>query len=116
MKIRAISALSPALLLLLAACGGKAGKPGVDTIDCRFDGKPAFENVCTLERTKSPEGKVLVLRRPDGSFHRLLVVKDGRGVIAADGAEPVHVAKGEGDSIEIDVGTGVYRLPAKIKP
>jgi hypothetical protein len=102
--------------LLLAACGAEQGQQGGEMIDCRLPGKAGYEHVCSLERASSPEGTILILRRPDGSFHRLLIVKDGRGVIAADGAEQVQVGKSEGSSIEVDIGGGAYRLPAKIRP
>lgn len=102
------------MLILLAACGGKGGKPAGEAIDCRLPGASAFENVCTMEKLASPDGTVLILRRPDGGFHRLLIVGDGRGVIAADGAEPVEVSPSEEGSIDVEVGSGTYRLPAKI--
>ena len=88
-------------MLPLAACGGKLDQSAGEAIECRLPGKPAFETVCSVEKLSSPEGTILILRRPDGGFHRVQAVKDGRGVIAADGAEPVRVAKGQGASIEI---------------
>ena len=103
-------------MLPLAACGAKVDQPGGETIECRLPDQPAFEAVCSLEKVSSPEGRILILRRPDGGFHRLQVVKDGRGVIAADGAEPVRVSEGQGSSIEVEVGSGVFRLPARITP
>ena len=102
--------------MLLAACGQQQPAESRIAIDCRFPGTAALVRDCTMERVSSPEGTVLVLRRPDASFHRVLVVKDGRGVIAADGAEPVQVTPGQGKTIDIGVDGGIFRLPAKIAP
>lgn len=107
----------PLAILLLSACQDPdAPIAGSRPLDCRLADKPDFEPGCTIERVTSPEGPVLVARRGDGSFRRLLIVKDGRGVIAADGAEPVAVRPADEDHIEVTAGDMVYRLPAKIAP
>jgi hypothetical protein len=62
----------------------------------------------------TPEGTALTVRNPDGSFRRLLMVGDGRGVIAADGAEPAVVRPGDAKSIDVAIGGMVYRLPARV--
>jgi len=71
--------------------------------------------VCTLDSTDTPSGTILTLRHPDGGFHRLQITKDGRGVIAADGAEPAKVTPLGPDSIEIELGGARYRLPATVR-
>ncbi|KQX19259.1 MULTISPECIES: hypothetical protein [unclassified Sphingomonas] len=104
-----------AFVLLLAACGSADDAiPGSQPIDCRLADAKAFERICTVERIDSPEGPVLVARAPDGGFRRLLIVKDGRGVIAADGAEPVGVRPAGAGHIDVSAGDMVYRLPAKV--
>jgi len=84
-------------------------------IQCALDGAEAFARVCTLDREESEAGLVLVARHPDGGFHRLLVTKDGRGVVAADGAEPAQVTLIGTQEIEIGIGDDHYRLPATVR-
>ena len=115
------------LLLLLASCGDpdaatekalaraeeKAAEAGL--IDCAVEGGAEFDRVCTIERVSGPDGTTLVLHHPSGGFRRLLVATDGRGVVAADGAEPALVSILAGDRIEVAIGGDRYRLPAKVK-
>lgn len=103
-------------LLLLAACGQKQDEPapGLAKVECRLSGAKDFAELCTTEKMGSPEGRVIVARAPDGSFRRFLVVSDGRGVVAADGAEPVTVTPAGKDHIDVAAGDMVWRLPAKI--
>lgn len=114
---------APALLGILATgCGQQAaGDPfaeegnAAETIECAVDGKPEFSNACAIDRAPRGDGPTLTIRHPDGGFRRLLVTRDGRGVIAADGAEPARVSI-DGDSrIEVSVGGDRYRLPATVK-
>jgi len=108
----------PLGLLLLAACN-RSDDGDIERrrpIACLLPGQGSFQTACTLERIPSPDGPVLVARGPDGGFRRLLVVKDGRGVIAADGAEPVAVKPSGGRGIDVAAGGVVYRLPARIVP
>lgn len=117
-------------LLFLAACGeptaDKATLVAVEAeqrraleadgaIECAVAGQP-LRRECAVERTDGREGLLLTLRHPDGSFRRLLVTRDGRGVIAADGAEPAKVAILAADRIEVSIGGARYRLPATVKP
>lgn len=83
---------------------------------CARGGSSDFARDCTLDRVTSPQGLVLTVGHPDGGFHRLLVTKDGRGVIAADGAEAAKVSIVGADQIEVALGEDRYRLPATIKP
>jgi hypothetical protein len=104
-----------ALLCLAAACDGPPAAPAPqERIECAVDGAAAFEWVCTVERTAAPE-TVLTLRSPDGSFRRLAVTRDGRGVAAADGAEPATVAVVGQGLIEVSIGSDRYRLPARVR-
>ena len=78
-------------------------------------GQAMLQRSCTVEQMQGEDGLLLTLRHPGGGFRRLRVTGDGRGVVAADGAEPAKVAVvGPGD-IEVTVGEDRYRLPATIK-
>jgi hypothetical protein len=112
-------------LAALGACGGAGPAAHKDAgtaagvaaddgmIECR-DGGAAFARACMVERSDSPRGGVLTLRKPDGGFRRLLVTRDGRGVVAADGAEPARVTVLAPDRIEIAIGGDAFRLPARV--
>lgn len=82
---------------------------------CAAGAGEALTRQCTVERTEGAEGLVLVVRRPDGGFHRLLVTRDGRGVVAADGAEAARVAVVGDDRIEVTIGGARYQLPATVR-
>ncbi len=70
---------------------------------------------CTVSREQTPAGLVVTIQRADGSFRRLLVTRDGRGVVAADGAQPARVSVAGPDQIEVALGGDRYRLPATIR-
>lgn len=127
-----ISRTLPGLLLAaaLAACGESrtdtqvlakaeanqaAAAADEGRVNCAPAGTQAFARVCEIERAESDRGMVLTLRHPDGGFRRLLVTNDGRGVVAADGAEPAVVTLVGGDEIEVAIGDDHYRLPATAK-
>lgn len=84
-------------------------------IACAPAGAEGFTRNCTVDRVQSQDGLFLTLRQPDGGFHRLLVTQDGRGVVAADGAEPAVVTVLRPDVIEVAVGGARYRLPATVR-
>lgn len=124
--------ISSAILcaLALAACSPASTDPGAmanaldnaqaavskdERIECAHAGAAGFANDCTVERVESAEGLILTVRHADNGFHRLLVVKDGRGVIAADGAEQAKVAVLSDGRIEVAIGGDRYRLPATVK-
>ena len=115
-----------AALLLLAGCGdpneatreaiAKAEeKAADDRIECATAGAASFARACTVERLKGPEGTMLIVHHADGGFRRLLVTTDGRGVVAADGAEEAAVSVIAGDRIEVALGGDRYRLAATVK-
>ena len=108
-------------LVLLAACSDTPepehnafAETVRNRIDCRFSGAEQFERSCTFER--EGDGSILVIRKPDGGFRRLQVVTDGRGVIAADGAEPAQVTVLGDNRIEVTIGSDQFRLPATVQP
>ena len=77
---------------------------------CAVDGAREFSAVCDRELN----GGLLTLRHPGGGFRRLQITTDGRGVVAADGAEPAIVATVGTTMIEVSVGGDRYRLPAVV--
>jgi hypothetical protein len=114
-----------ALTILLAACGGgeeevreqayaKAAEQA-DRIECVVGASDQFERNCTIERSAGENGLLLTVRAPDGSFRRLLVTGDGRGVVAADGAERAEVSVIADSRIEVNVAGDRYRLPATVR-
>ena len=109
-----------ATLLLLAACGDSeegeetAAAAGGEKVECAIGGA-AFENKCTVERIAGSEGLTLVIRSPSGSFRRFLVTKDGRGLVAADGAETAAVSVLSDKRIEVAIAGDRYRLPATVR-
>lgn len=118
-----------ALAFTLAACGGNAPDRASAAraeahddararaegrIACALGGSDRFAPDCTIDRTTTQDGLFLTIRHPDGGFHRLRVVDDGRGVVAADGAEPARVSVLSGDGIEVAIGDARYRLPATV--
>lgn len=104
--------------LILAACGSKSGDSGsvgAEQISCAVDGQAQFAPVCSVQQSTGELGTILTVSSPSGSFRRLLVARDGRGILAADGAEAATVTLlGEG-LIEITLGADRYRMPATIK-
>jgi hypothetical protein len=120
------------LLFLLAACDGTtpiAAPTGTslpaqpvasDTVDnadrvaCALARATAFTPTCIAERARDAEGPMLTIRHPDGGFRRFRITADGRGVIAADGAEPARVRVTGRNEIEVDIGGDRYRLPATV--
>lgn len=92
-----------------------AADSGVSSVECALQGSKDFQPACTVERIRGDRGETLVLRAPEGGFRRLLVTSDGRGVVAADGAEPAEVTPTGRDRIEIRIGGDIYRLPATVR-
>jgi hypothetical protein len=119
-----------ALLLVagLAACGGNdaedlkvaesdaAEQAALDgKIECALAGSSAFERTCTTEQVAGGEGKILVIRHPDGGFRRFKILTDGRGLAPADGFDETKISMLNNGMIEVSSGDDKYRLPAQIK-
>ncbi len=118
---------SLALLLLVAACGASETSNGPaplagDTDStastapppktaCAVDGEVELTRTCDRELVDG----TLTLRHPGGGFRRLLIITDGRGVIAADGAEAATVKIVDTSFIEVSIGGDRYRLPATVQ-
>lgn len=116
--------LALAALLLTGGCGDVNGSGGEEParvkaeeerVECAPAGAGEFRRTCTVERVEGAEGTVLTVRHPDGGFRRLLVTTDGRGVVAADGADKAVVSIIDDDRIEVAVAGDRYRLPATVK-
>lgn len=67
-----------------------------------------------LEQAETARGLILTVRHANGGFRRLLVTKDGRGVVSADGAAPAKVAITGPNMIDVAIEGDRYRLPATI--
>jgi hypothetical protein len=113
------------LSLLLASCGQEQSGAS-ETAQHRDDaqaamhipcakGNAALVADCTIEQAAGPDGIVLTIRHPGGGFRRLRVTADGRGVVAADGAEQAHVTVPAAGNIDVALGTERYRLPATVR-
>jgi hypothetical protein len=83
-------------------------------IDCRVGADTQFTRFCSLERSKTEQGTLITVRKPDGGFRRLLTTRDGRGVVAADGAEQAEVTIVGENLIEVAIAGDSFRLPARI--
>ncbi len=109
------------LALLLSACGQAdstrqaTADPDDNRIECRIANSAQFDRFCTIEYRESDSGRTLVVRKPDGGFRRLRVARDGRGVVAADGAERAQVTIIADDRIEVAIGGDIFRLPAMVR-
>lgn len=108
-----------ALCLVLAACGGTTEQKSATIeddgkIDCRVGADTQFTRFCSLERTKTEQGTLITVSKPDGGFRRLLTTRDGRGVVAADGAEQAEVTIVGDNLIEVAIAGDSFRLPARI--
>jgi len=114
------AALLFTLLLPLAAC--QSAEPQNATveadgrIDCRIGNDDQFQRFCSVERERTEQGTLLTVRKPDGGFRRLLATRDGRGVVAADGAEAAEVTIVGENLIEVAIGGDHFRLPARVGP
>lgn len=107
------------LTIMLSACGdagtATGAAPAADTIMCAVSGATDFEPVCQLEQSQTETGLLLTVRHPGGGFRRLQVVQDGRGVIAADGADTAIITLRGTKEIEVVIAGDKYLLPATAK-
>ncbi len=96
-----------------AMARSKAANSGA--IDCAVSGFKTFSRTCTVERELSGTDLILTIRHDDGGFRRFKVMKDGSGLVAADGAEPAVLQTIGANQIEVQVAGDRYRLPATVK-
>jgi len=111
-----VLAAGVAAVLPLAACSSPDAIPIQDRIDCALGPDSDFAPVCGVERPVVAGKKQLVIRHADGGFRRFLIVDDGRGLVAADGAEPARVTPLADGRIEVAIGPDRYRVPATVQP
>ena len=105
----------------LAACGGESADQSGGTasaankVECALAGASAFERKCSTETMPGENGKMLVIRNPNGGFRRFNILTDGRGLSPADGFDETTINLIGGGMIEVSSGDDKYRLPADIK-
>ena len=109
-----------ALALLLAACSreepgamtnGAAASPPDEPdrrIQCRLRDMEPADQYCSVTERRTSLGPVLVLRRPDGGFRRLLWVGGDLTYVAADGAEQPQILHLRHGITLIQIGGDVY--------
>ena len=99
----------------LGACSSRDVRASAgDTVACGRIGA-VLAMRCTVDTSSTARGLMVTVRNPDGGFHRLLVTRDGRGLVAADGAVPLRLTVVGHDLIEVTLGGDRYRLPATIR-
>ena len=112
------AALLLTLLVALSACqpaGPQNATLEADgRIDCRIGNDDQYQRYCSVERERTDQGVLLTVRKPDGGFRRLLATRDGRGVVAADGAEEAQVTIVGENLIEVAIAGDHFRLPARV--
>ncbi|WP_017671301.1 hypothetical protein [Blastomonas sp. AAP53] len=112
------------LALLAAGCSDPSSPAGPESVadgddakvSCALAGETEFTEQCEVERVQSGAARELVLRHPDGGFRRFEIVTDGRGLVAADGAEEAVITPLSDGRIQLSVGPDRYRIPATVKP
>jgi hypothetical protein len=96
-----------------AAADEAREEAGGNAVTCA-QGQGEYAQDCRYERSAERGQRLLVIHHPDGTFRRLEIVDDGRGLIAADGAEAARVAP-LGEMVEVTLADYRYLLPATIK-
>ncbi|GAA0280134.1 hypothetical protein GCM10009127_21580 [Alteraurantiacibacter aestuarii] len=82
-------------------------------ISCAIGSATQFTRNCSVERVVIDNKLFLVIHHDNGGFRRLEVLTDGRGVVAADGADNATIKVFDGE-IEVTIGPDRYLLPAVI--
>lgn len=111
------------LILALSACGGADnpdriaadGDNGRQNVTCALSGATEFSENCSIQHVRQDDGGYLLIRHPDGGFRKFILLRDGRGLAAAHGADPTRITIIGDGRIELSSGDDRYRLPAKIK-
>lgn len=109
--------ISSALILLLGCAGCSAGaeqpqaEPGAERIECALGEGAEFSATCLVERSAVEGARLLTVRHPDGGIRRFEQVDDGRGLIAADGADEAKLNFAD-EVLEVTVANDRYRFPA----
>ena len=103
------------LCLALAACDGgsspgEGAAPTRGLADCAIGARGPWRRDCSVDQ----QGDLLTFRHADGGFRRFHILKDGRGLMAADGAEEAAISIVGKDEVQVSVGEDRYRIPATI--
>jgi hypothetical protein len=96
-----------------AAADEAREEAGGNAVTCA-QGQDEYAQDCWYERSDEGGQRLLVIHHPDGTFRRLEIVDDGRGLIAADGAEAARVVP-LGEMVEVTLADYRYLLPATVK-
>ena len=89
-----------------------AEAPPEDRVPCTMAGQA---QQCVVDTAAGEGGTVVTVHHPDGGFRRLLITSDGRGGVAADGAQPAAVKIAGQGEIEVTIAGDRYRLPATVR-
>ncbi len=103
------------IFAVLAACSPAEEAPKGRVIDCALERAAKFLPDCFVEDSRNGERRFLTVRHKDGAFRRFEMVDDGRGVIAADGADAATAVWSSEGVLEVSVGNDRYRFPARMK-
>lgn len=103
------------LCAVLAGCSAAEEAPKGRVIDCAVAGSPKFLPDCFVEDSRVGQRRFLTVRNKDGAFRRFEMVDDGRGVVAADGADEATAKWSAEGVLEVAVGNDRYRFPARMK-
>ena len=82
-------------------------------IPCAINGG-VLNPICSVQRVEKDGRLALVVHHPDGGFRRFEVLKDGRGLAVADGAEEAQIEIVD-KGIDVIVGADHYVFPASVK-
>ncbi len=115
------SRLLAATMVLAVGCSenngnvpDKASVAGGEAISCALGGAAEFKPACAVERDRQGDTLFLVVHHPNGGFRRFEVLKDGRGLAVADGADEGEMQVASG-TLAVAVAGDRYRFPATIK-
>ena len=92
----------------------KASAARGEAIACALGGAAEFKPVCAVERDRQGDTLFLVVHHPNGGFRRFEVLRDGRGLAVADGADEGQVQVAS-DALVAAVAGDRYRFPATIR-
>jgi hypothetical protein len=107
--------LASSVLIALTACSAAEEAPKGRGIDCALGGSDKYLPDCFVEDSRVGQRRFLTVRNKSGAFRRFEMIDDGRGVVAADGADQA-VAKWSAEGVlEVAVGGDRYRFPARMK-
>lgn len=100
---------------VLAACSGGESAPKGRVIDCAVGGAAKFLPDCFVEDSRVGDARFLTVRHKDGAFRRFQMVDDGRGVVAADGADEATAEWSSEGVLQVTIAGDRYRFPARMK-